>query len=320
MKEPLLVILAAGLSSRYGSLKQIEPVGRHGEFLIDYSVFDAVRAGFKRVLFLIAPGMRRDFEEAIGRRVSGSIETAYAYQSLDMFLPEGFAIPEGRVRPWGTAHALLCCRDEIDGPFAMINADDFYGAGAFRMMYEYLRDVDAGARPMRFAMVGYRVGNTVTDAGRVCRGACVTEGSRLKHIRELTYVVKTPAGPAYSLDGGKTLVPMSADTTVSMNFWGFTPALLDEIARRFPDFLSENLRADPHAEMLVPNLVGRLLDEGACTVDVMNSEDVWHGMTYREDKAEVVSALRALTGAGEYPESLWRRAVPADSGESSRCC
>ena len=221
MNEPTLVILAAGLSSRYGSLKQIDPVGPGGEFIIDYSVYDAIRAGFKRVVFLIAPDMRRDFEDAIGRRVSGYIETAYAYQSLDRCLPEGFSVPAGRVRPWGTAHALLCCREAVDGPFAMINADDFYGAGAYRMIYAALRDVDAQARPMRFSMVGYRLGNTVTDSGRVCRGACRTRDNRLDFIEELTYVVKTPDGPAYSLDGGKTLRPLGEDTTVSMNFWGF---------------------------------------------------------------------------------------------------
>ena len=305
MNDPTLVILAAGLSSRYGSLKQIDPVGPCGEFIIDYSVYDALRAGFKRVVFLIAPDMRRDFEEAIGRRVSGSVETVYAYQSLDRCLPEGFAVPEGRVRPWGTSHALLCCREALDGPFAMINADDFYGAGAYRLMYDFLRGVDTAARPMRFAMVGYRLGNTVTDSGRVCRGACRTSGGRLDYIRELTYVVKTPSGPAYSTDGGATLTPLAADTTVSMNFWGFTPALLDEIERRFPDFLAHGLDENPQAEMLVPNLVGRLLGEGLCTVDVMRSDDVWHGMTYREDKPEVVAAIRALIEAGEYPERLW---------------
>ncbi len=304
MNDPTLVILAAGLSSRYGGLKQIEPIGPGGEFLIDYSVYDAVRAGFRRVVFLIAPGMQRDFEEAIGRRVCGHVETVYAYQSLEM-LPEGFTVPEGRVRPWGTAHALLCCREVVDGPFAMINADDFYGAGAFRMMYDYLRSVDLDAEPPRFSMVGYRLGNTVTDSGRVCRGACRTSSGRLQSINELTWVVKTPDGPAYSLDGGATLRPLAGDTTVSMNFWGFTPALFGEIERRFPVFLREGLNDNPQAEMLVPNLVGELLREGRCTVDVMRSEDVWHGMTYREDKQEVVSAISGLIAAGEYPERLW---------------
>ena len=305
MNDPTLVILAAGLSSRYGSLKQIDPIGPGGEFLIDYSVFDAVRSGFRRVVFLIAPEMRVDFESAIGRRVQGHIETVYAYQSLDRHLPAGFAVPAGRTRPWGTAHALLCCREVLDGPFAMINADDFYGTGAFKMMYKALCEVDVSARPMRFSMVGYRLGNTVTDSGRVCRGACRTKDGKLDFIEELTHVVKTPDGPAYSLDGGKTLHPMSAGTTVSMNFWGFTPALFGEIERRFPEFLRSGLADNPQAEMLVPNLVGELLREGLCTVDVMRSEDVWHGMTYREDKPEVIAAIRALIDKGEYPEKLW---------------
>ncbi len=305
MKDPTLVILAAGLSSRYGSLKQIDPVGPGGEFIIDYSVYDAVRVGFKRVVFLIAPDMRADFEDAIGKRVRGSVEAVYAYQSLDRCLPAGYSVPAGRVRPWGTAHALLCCRDVLDGPFAMINADDFYGVGAFRMMYSALCSVDMDARPMRFSMVGYRLGNTVTDSGRVCRGACRTKDGMLDYIEELTYVVNTPSGPAYSRDGGKTLLPLDADTTVSMNFWGFTPALFGEIERRFPAFLESGLSENPQSEMLVPNLVGKLLREGLCTVDVMRSDDVWHGITYKEDKPGVVAAIRGLIDSGEYPERLW---------------
>lgn len=306
MTEPTLVILAAGLSSRYGSPKQIEPVGPDGEFIIDYSVYDAIRAGFKKVVFLIAPGMLEDFEEAIGRRVSGRIETAYAFQSLDRHLPAGFEIPEGRHRPWGTSHAVLCCREVVDGPFAMINADDFYGPGAYRMIYDWLKAVDESASPMRFAMVGYKLGNTVTPSGKVCRGICLTSGGRLEHIEERTYVVRTPEGPAYSTDGGKTLVPLPEDCTVSMNFWGFTPAIFGEIERRFPDFLAAALPENPQAEMLIPNLVGRLLREGLCTVDVMRSGDVWHGMTYKEDKPGVVAAVNALIAEGLYPASLWK--------------
>ena len=306
MTEPTLVILAAGLSSRYGSPKQIEPVGPDGEFIIDYSVYDAIRAGFKKVVFLIAPGMLEDFEEAIGRRVSGRIETAYAFQSLDRHLPAGFEIPEGRHRPWGTSHAVLCCREVVDGPFAMINADDFYGPGAYRMIYDWLKAVDEGASPMRFAMVGYKLGNTVTPSGKVCRGICRTSGGGLEHIEERTYVMRTPEGPAYSTDGGKTLVPLPEDCTVSMNFWGFTPAIFGEIERRFPDFLAAALPENPQAEMLIPNLVGRLLREGLCTVDVMRSGDVWHGMTYKEDKPGVVAAVNALIAEGLYPASLWK--------------
>lgn len=306
VSEPTLVILAAGLSTRYGSPKQIDPVGPNGEFIIDYSVYDAVRAGFKRVVFLIAPGMLEDFEAAIGRRVAGSVETAYAFQSLDRLLPPGYEVPAGRVRPWGTAHAVLCCREVVDGPFAMINADDFYGRGAFRLIYDALRSVDERERPMRFSMVGYELGKTITPSGKVCRGVCSTEGGRLLSIQERTYVVLTETGPAYSLDGGRTLIPLAEDSTVSMNFWGFTPAIFDEIERRFPDFLAEGLRENPQAEMLIPNLVGRLLREGLCRVDVMRSSDVWYGMTYREDKPGVVAAISRLTEEGVYPRKLWR--------------
>lgn len=305
MTEPTLVILAAGLSSRYGSLKQIDPVGPGGEFIIDYSVYDAIRAGFKKVVFLIAPGMLEDFEEAISRRISGRIEVAYAFQSLERHLPEGFELPDGRRRPWGTAHAVLCCREVVDGPFAMINADDFYGPGAYKSIYGWLRAADTKAAPMRFAMVGYKLGNTVTPSGKVCRGICRTSGSSLEHIQEYTYVVRTPEGPAYSPDGGETLVPLPEDCTVSMNFWGFTPALFGEIERRFPDFLAEALPQNPQAEMLIPNLVGRLLREGLCSVEVMRSGDVWHGMTYKEDKPGVVEAIARLTAEGVYPPSLW---------------
>ena len=305
MAEPTLVVLAAGLSSRYGSLKQIDPVGRHGEIIIDYSIYDAVRAGFKRVVFLIAPWMYRDFEEAIGRRVSRSIETVYAFQTHEKFLPEGFAIPPERKKPWGTAHALLCCREVLDGPFAMINADDYYGPNAFRHVYDELRSVDSAARPMRFCMAGYRLGNTLTDSGKVARGLCVSSGGMLDSIVERTYVVKTPTGPAYSTDGGQTLVPVPADSVVSMNFWGFTYDILEEIDRRFPVFLREKLPLNVQDEMYVPNLVGELLREGLCSVRVLESVDVWHGMTYREDKPDVVRAIGALIDSGLYPEKLW---------------
>lgn len=305
MTEPTLVVLAAGLSSRYGSLKQIDPIGRHGEIIIDYSIYDAARAGFKRVVFLIAPWMHEEFEEAIGRRVSRHLDTAYAFQSNEMFLPEGFTIPPERRKPWGTAHALLCCREVLDGPFAMINADDYYGPSAFRKIYDALRGTDCSARPMEFCMAGYRLGNTLTDSGKVARGICVSSNGMLDSIVERTYVVRTSSGPAYSTDGGRTLVPVPADSVVSMNFWGFTPGILTEIERRFPVFLREKLPLNPQDEMYVPNLVGELLAERLCTVRVLESEDVWHGMTYREDKPDVVRAIGELTDSGLYPEKLW---------------
>ena len=306
MSEPTLVILAAGLSTRYGSPKQIEPVGPDGEFIIDYSVYDAVRAGFKRVVFLIAPGMLEDFEAAIGRRVAGHVETAYAFQSLDRLLPPGYAVPEGRKRPWGTSHAVLCCREVVDGPFAMINADDFYGRGAFRLIYDALKATDTAARPMRFSMVGYELGKTVTPSGKVCRGVCRTSGGKLESIEERTYVVRTPEGPAYSLDGGETLIPLPEDCTVSMNFWGFTPDYFAYSQEFFKTFLSdpknmENLKS----EFFIPLMVDKLINDGTATVEVLDTTSKWFGVTYPEDRQSVVDKIQALVDAGEYPAKLF---------------
>lgn len=306
MSEPTLVVLAAGMGSRYGGLKQIDPVGRHGEIIMDYSIYDALRAGFKRVVILISRKLKEDFDSVIGHRLADQIELHYAYQDMARYLPAGFAIPEGRVKPWGTAHAVLCCRDVIDGPFAMINADDYYGPSAFRKMYDALCGADENAVPMDFSMVGYRLGNTLTEHGKVARGLCLTEDGRLTSIVERTYVVKTPDGPAYSTDGGKTLLPVPADSTVSMNFFGFTPAVFGELLRRFPLFLEKTLPANPTGEeMYIPNVVGELLREGLATVRVMHSEDRWYGVTYKEDKPSVMAAISGLIDEGRYPEKLW---------------
>ncbi|MEG1632768.1 MAG: sugar phosphate nucleotidyltransferase [Oscillospiraceae bacterium] len=305
MSEPTLVVLAAGMGSRYGGLKQIDPMGPNGELIIDYSIHDAMCAGFKKVVFLIREFMREDFEEVIGRRVSQKMETAYVYQELNKFLPEGFEIPEGRTKPWGTAQALLCCSEVISGPFAMINSDDYYGPDAFRQIYSSLKNADVNADPMEFSMVGYLLGNTVTESGKVARGLCQTENGMLKNVVERTYVVKTPTGPAYSLDNGATFTQVPGDSIVSMNFWGFTPALFEELSRRFPLFLATELEANPNEEMFIPNVVGQLLREGKCTVKVMESADKWYGVTYREDKPTVQQAIQSLITQGVYPKELW---------------
>lgn len=306
MSEPTLVVLAAGMGSRYGGLKQIDPVGRHGEIIMDYSIYDALRAGFKRVVILISRQLKEDFDSVIGHRLAGQAELHYAYQDMERFLPAGFVIPEGRKKPWGTAHAVLCCRDVLDGPFAMVNADDYYGPSAFRKMYGALCRADGNAAPMDFSMVGYRLGNTLTEHGKVARGLCMTEGDKLTSIVERTYVVKTPDGPAYSTDGGKTLVPVPADSPVSMNFFGFTPAVFGELERRFPVFLAQTLPGNPTGEeMYIPNVVGDLLHEGLAQVRVMHSEDRWYGVTYKEDKPSVMAAISGLIDEGRYPEKLW---------------
>lgn len=306
MCEPALVVLAAGMGSRYGGLKQIDPIGPGGQIIIDYSIYDAYRAGFRKVVFLIRDWMREDFEQIIGRKVARRMEVAYACQEQGKFLPPDFSIPEGREKPWGTAHAVLCCRDVVDGPFAMINADDYYGPSAFRDIYEMLKKADCGASPMDFSMVGYILGNTLTDNGKVARGVCQTDGDRLKSIVERKYVVKTPDGPKYSLDDGKTFSPLPADSTVSMNFWGFTPAIFGEIERRFPKFLNTDLLKNPKTEeMYIPNVVGDLLREGLATVKVMQSTDKWYGVTYKADKPDVERAVAGFIKGGIYPENLW---------------
>lgn len=306
MGEPALVVLAAGMGSRYGGLKQIDPVGPCGQIIIEYSIYDAYRAGFRKVIFLIRDWMRKDFEQIIGRKLEGRMSVSYAYQEFGRFLPQGFEIPEGRVKPWGTAHAVLCCRDFIDGPFAMINADDYYGPSAFRDMYGALMAADEKAEPMDFAMAGYVLGNTLTDNGKVARGVCRAAGDRLESIVERKYIVKTPEGPEYSLDDGKTFFPLSPDSTVSMNFWGFTPAIFPELERRFPVFLETELKKNPLTEeMYIPNVVGQLLEEGRATVKVMRSGDKWYGVTYREDKPDVEGAIAGFIKSGLYPEKLW---------------
>ena len=308
MAEPTLVVLAAGLSSRYGSLKQIDPVGRHGEIIIDYSIYDAVRAGFKRVVFLIAPWMHRDFEEAIGRRVSRSIETVYAFQTHERFLPEGFAIPPERKKPWGTAHALLCCREVLDGPFAMINADDYYGVRAFQMAYDFLTDPKAEDAAGRYMMVGYRLENTLTENGYVSRGVCVTDDEGyLRGINERTHIEKRGDGAAYTEDEGASWTELPADAAVSMNMWGFSADILEELKKRFVVFLEENLEKNPlKCEFFLPFVVDELLEEKKATVKVLKSADKWYGVTYKEDKPMVMAAVQNLKDQGLYPQKLWQ--------------
>lgn len=304
MRKPTLVVLAAGMGSRYGGLKQIDPVGKNGEIIIDYSIFDAVKAGFSRVVFIINENIRDDFDEVIGKPLSRYVETEYVFQQIDKLLPDGFAIPEGRVKPWGTGHALLCCKEVLDGPFALINADDYYGPSAFRQIYEALEQADAAASD--FSMVGYILKNTLTDYGSVARGICETQNGYLTGIVERTMVLKTEDGAAYSEDGGSTLVPLDPDSTVSMNFWGLTPAVFPYLETRFAEFLQTEVAQNPlKAELYIPNVVGEMVARDLATVRVMQSADRWYGVTYREDKPMVVEAMAKLTQSGLYPEKLW---------------
>ncbi len=303
-KEPILLIMAAGMGSRYGGLKQMDPVGPGGETILDYSVFDARRAGFKRVVFLIKHAIEEDFRRLVGDRISRHMEVSYAFQELDR-LPAGYRVPEGRVKPYGTGHAVLCCSQLIDAPFAAINADDYYGPHAFQAAYEELKKAPEGGKE-RFFMVAYRLKNTLTENGYVARGVCeANPDGTLKDIHERTHIISTCDGPLYTEDG-ETYRKLSPDSPVSMNMWGFTPALVRELEARFPAFLDTTLKENPlKGEFFLPFVVNELLEEGRATVRLLSSEDRWWGVTYQEDRPQVKAALRRLSDEGLYPSPLW---------------
>ena len=307
-KKPVLVVMAAGMGSRYGGLKQIDPVGSHGEAILDYSLFDAHEAGFETAVIIIKEAIRKDFMETVGARLQKCpMEIRYAYQELTK-IPADFVIPAERTKPWGTSHAVLCAKSEIDGaPFAVINADDYYGKDAFKVIYEYLCNAQTGdVSP--YCMVGYQLGNTVTDHGSVARGICTTDAnSYLTAIQEQTRIEKYEGGIHYTEDDGATWTDVAADTPVSMNMWGFTPDFLDALEAGLPEFLNEKVPANPlKAEYLLPTTVAGMLSAGRATVKVLRSADKWYGVTYAADKPMVVAALQALTDAGKYPANgLW---------------
>ena len=305
MKKPVLVIMAAGMGSRYGGLKQIDPVDEQGHIIMDFSLFDAKRAGFEKVIFIIKRENEADFREAVGDRMSKHMEVSYVFQDLQN-IPEGFEIPEGRVKPWGTAHAVLSCIDEIDGPFAVINADDYYGSHAFQAIYDYLSTHEDDDK-YRYTMVGYLLKNTVTDNGHVARGLCDTnESGELIRVTERTRIEKRDGGIAFSEDDGQTWTQVPEDTLVSLKMWGFTRSILDEIKAGFPAFLEEGIEKNPmKCEYFLPAVVSNLLGEGRATVAVLPSTDKWYGVTYKEDKPVVVKAIQNLKASGLYPEKLW---------------
>ena len=302
MKKPVLVIMAAGMGSRYGGCKQMDPVGGHDQVILDYSIYDARRAGFASVIFVIKHEIEADFKARIGRRVERHMDVRYAFQRMDD-LPEGYSIPAGRTKPWGTAQAALAAQHLIDGPFAIINADDYYGPEAFHVIYDYLCAHPDGDE---YAMVAYRLENTVTDFGHVARGVCqVGADGCLTGIVERTHIEKGPP-PRFTEDGGATWTQLPGDAMVSMNFWGFTPTLLDHARRRFPDFLDRALAENPmKAEYLLPTLVGRLIAEGEASVRALSSGDKWYGVTYKQDKPAVAAAIARMTREGLYPDRLW---------------
>ncbi len=305
MKQPVLVVMAAGMGSRYGGLKQIDPVDKEGHIIMDFSVYDAVKAGFKKVIFIIKKENEADFKAAIGDRLSKHLDVTYVFQDLKN-LPEGYEVPEGRVKPWGTGHAVLSCIDEINGPFAVINADDYYGANAFRMAYDFLTQNQDEDGIYRYMMVGYKLENTLTENGHVARGVCVTdEEGHLQKIHERTHIERHEGSVAYTEDEGKTWTALPQDSTVSMNMWGFSESILKELKARFPKFLEENLPVNPmKCEYFLPFVVDELLGENKATVKVLKSMDKWYGVTYKEDKPVVVAAIQRMKDEGLYPQDF----------------
>lgn len=303
--KPILVVMAAGMGSRYGGLKQIDPVGSQGEAILDYSLFDAYEAGFRKAVIIIKEAIREDFMTTVGERLKKCpMEISYAYQELNK-VPAGFTVPAGRTKPWGTAHAVLCAADQIgDAPFAVINSDDYYGKSAYRELYRAL----AEDRPdNEYCMVGYELGKTVTDHGSVARGVCVLDAQGfLAQIDERTRIEKYAGGIHFTEDG-EHWTDLAPETTVSMNMWGYRASFLREVKERFPGFLTDAIANNPmKGEFYLPITVKSLIAEGRATVKVLFSADKWYGVTYAADKPQVVAALRQLTEAGKYPDGLWK--------------
>ena len=300
MQEPTLVILAAGMGSRFGGLKQITAVDDHGHAIIDFSLFDAYRAGFRKVVFIIKHEIEEDFKNAIGRRMEKYFDVSYVFQQLDR-LPEGYSVPEGRVKPWGTGHAVSCCAGVVDGPFAVINADDFYGPSAYSFLFDFLKEERADNE---HAMVAYELRKTVTENGSVARGICSVENGYLTDVVERTHIEKRGDDAAYTEDG-VNFVPVSGDVPVSMNFWGFGKAMLQELNDRFPAWLDENLPKNPlKCEYFLPFVANAVIKEGKGSVRILNCHETWHGITYKEDMDGVVNYIAELRRQGVYPEAL----------------
>ena len=306
MNKPVLVVMAAGMGSRYGGLKQLDPVDENGHLIIDYSLYDAHQAGFDTVIFVIKPEIEEAFRAGIGDRISKTMEVKYVYQQPGD-LPEGYAVPEGRVKPWGTAQAVLAARHEVDGPFAVINADDYYGPEGFREIFHYLKNHPDTPETYEYAMVGYMLQNTVTEHGSVARGVCTETASGYLHsIVERTNIIKGELNPRYSEDGGETWRDLSCDDVVSMNLWGFQKSYLEEAWAMFPENLDRILAENPmKGEYYLPAVVSALLSSRKARVEVLRSDDRWYGVTYQEDKPSVVAALAGLRQRGMYPENLW---------------
>lgn len=306
MKTPVLVIMAAGTGSRFGGLKQIEPVSDKGEIILDFSLYDAVMAGFKKVVFIIKEENEAAFRELIDNKAGKYIDVEYAFQKLDD-LPEGYKVPEGREKPWGTGHAVLAARKVVDGPFAVINADDYYGPGAFQTMYSFLENAEDDDK-YKYCMVGFQIENTLTENGYVSRGVCeLSEENMLTDITERTKIQWQNEKIVFTEDDGATWTELPRGTFVSMNFWGFTSSMMKEMESRFPAFLDKAMVDNPmKGEYFLPGVVDQLIQEGKAEVKVLKSMDRWYGVTYKEDKESVVDALQSMKDKGEYPDVLWK--------------
>lgn len=303
MKEPVLVILAAGMGSRYGGLKQIDTVGSNGESIIDFSIYDAIEAGFKKLFLIIRREHQEAFEEALGKKIRPFIEVEYCFQDLTD-IPSEFTVPEGREKPWGTTHALLAIRDKIDAPFMIINADDYYGKDSFKKMYEYLT---TKITDQDFSMVGYVLENTLTDHGTVTRAICEVADGCLSKIVERSSIARKDGKTQYTEDG-ENWVSIPEGSLVSMNYWGFTPKVIEYCEQIFTDFLRTELAKNPmKCEHVIPTAVSEMIKTPDVKVHMLSSTDKWFGVTYREDKPFVVETLEQYKKDGKYPQDLWKK-------------
>jgi len=302
--KPTLVIMAAGIGSRYGGLKQIDPVGQNGEIIIDYSIYDALKAGFGKVVFIINRNIEEAFKENIGNKIEKLVDTDYVFQSVDD-IPKGFKVPDGRVKPWGTGHAVLSCKNHVSTPFAVINADDFYGPSSFQKIGKHLMNLKDSDSLYNYCMVGFKLENTLTENGHVARGVCtVNKEGYLEEIHERTKIQRFEDGTKYTEDG-ENWVLIPEGSTVSMNMWGFTPSIFNELKARFPEFLRKNESNLAKAEYFLPSVVDNLISSGKAVVRVLPSEEKWYGVTYKEDKPVVKNAISEMVKRGVYPANLW---------------
>lgn len=299
-----LVIMAAGMGSRFGGIKQLEKLGPSGEIIIDYSIFDAVEAGFNKVVFIIRKDIEKDFREVIGNHIEKHVDVEYVFQSLDD-LPEGYTKPEDRVKPWGTGQAILACKGVVNEPFVVINADDYYGKEGFRKIHAYLEELDKKDAKYDYCMAGFLLGNTLSDNGTVTRGVCKTDDNGMLVTVNETFEIARKDDVAVGIDEEKNEKVMKLDDPVSMNMWGFTPEFIDELEANFVNFLDNIKEGDIKAEYLLPDIVAKMLKENKATVKVLNSSDKWFGITYQEDKPKVKAFFKELADKGTYPAKLW---------------